>query len=119
MKKLLIVLLALGSVSTFAKCITPSSLDITVCAEVTTYDKGLVITNITPNIQESKKIAQDLCESFGDQLSEYKMEIVTKKSCSFYAVRGFYKGGMVSGCLDFGGLGSGKTFSKIKCKEIF
>jgi len=119
MKKLLIGLLALGSISAFAECVKPSSLDITVCAEIVEYDNGLVITNITPNIQKTNKIAKDLCESFGDQLSEYKVKVTTKKSCSYYAVRGFYKGEMVSGCLDFGGLGSGKTFSKIKCKESF
>lgn len=116
MKHLLIGLtFTLASIPAFATCVRPSSLDITVCADVIKSSEGLVIANISPSLEVKRSVAKDLCETFGDQIAEYKVKVSKAKSCSYYSTKGFFAGGMVSACNDFGGLSRGTVFSKIKC----
>lgn len=103
------------SVPVFAKCVVPSSIGIEVCADLIESSEGMVISNFSPALQVKGSIARDLCETFGSQILDYKVKIFKTKSCSYYATRGFFAGGMVSSCHDFGGLSRGTVFSKIKC----
>lgn len=117
MKRILIgLVLTAGSFSVFAKtCLTPSSLGIRVCADVIQSSEGLVISNTSPKIQVRASVTKDLCETFGDQISEYKTKTSKTKACEYFATKGFFAGGMVSACNDFGGLSRGTVYSKVKC----
>lgn len=115
MKIILGGLFLLSSVSVFAGRNCTNVVGIEVCADITKVGDNIAITNISPDIQKKTSIARELCSAAGDPFSEYKIDIVTKKSCYFYSTKGFFANDMVEACNDFGGLSRGTVFSKIKC----
>lgn len=115
MKIILAGLFLLSSVSVFAARECTNTIGIRVCADITKVGENIAITNISPDIQKKTSVARELCAAAGDQFSDYKLDIVTKKSCNYYATKGFFAEGMVSACNDFGGISRGTVFAKIKC----
>ena len=115
MKKILIGLVALCSFSVFAECARIASVNKTVCADVVVRGEEFVLSNFSLDIEKARSIGKEMCDTFGDGFSEYDAKITTKKSCKYFSTRGFFAGGMVSACNDFGGFSRGTVFSKIKC----